>query len=43
MLVVNHARQFIGKEIQVEVDSVVPSSGGKMVFATHRPNVADTV
>ncbi|NBB78024.1 MAG: twitching motility protein PilT [Verrucomicrobia bacterium] len=43
MLVVNHARQFIGKEIQVEVDSVVPSSGGKMVFATHRPDVADTV
>jgi uncharacterized protein YacL len=41
MLVVNNARKLIGQEIQVEVDSVVPSSGGKMVFATHRPNLVD--
>ncbi|MGB0419064.1 MAG: hypothetical protein ACPGF8_05690, partial [Opitutales bacterium] len=27
--------------IRVEVDSVVPSSGGKMVFATHYPDIAD--
>jgi len=39
MLVVNNGRQWIGKEIQVEVDSVVPSSGGKMVFATYYPDV----
>lgn len=41
MLVVNHAREYIGKEIRVEIDSVVPSSGGKMVFATHCPDVGD--
>lgn len=34
MLVVNHAREQIGQEVQVEVDSVVPTSGGKMVFAS---------
>ncbi len=37
MLVVNKGREYIGKEIHVEVDSVVPSSGGKMVFATYCP------
>lgn len=39
MLVVNNGRKWIGKEIRVEVDSVVPSAGGKMVFATHYPDV----
>lgn len=39
MLVVNNARKLIGQEIRVEIDSVVPSSGGKMVFATHRPEL----
>ncbi|MDQ8207176.1 TRAM domain-containing protein [Coraliomargarita sp. SDUM461003] len=39
MLVVNNARKWIGHEVRVEVDSVVPSSGGKMVFATHYPDV----
>lgn len=39
MLVVNNGRKWIGKEIRVEIDSVVPSSGGKMVFATHYPDV----
>lgn len=39
MLVVNNARKLIGQEILVEVDSVVPSSGGKMVFATHQPDL----
>jgi len=39
MLVVNNGRKFIGHEIRVEVDSVVPSSGGKMVFATHYPDI----
>jgi uncharacterized protein YacL len=37
MLVVNKGREYIGKEVRVEVDSVVPSSGGKMVFATYYP------
>jgi uncharacterized protein YacL len=41
MLVVNNGRKWIGQEIRVEVDSVVPSSGGKMVFATHYPDVVD--
>jgi uncharacterized protein YacL len=40
MLVVNNARKWIGHEIRVEVDSVVPSAGGKMVFASHYPDVA---
>jgi uncharacterized protein YacL len=40
MLVVNNGRQWIGQEIRVEVDSVVPSAGGKMVFATYYPDIA---
>lgn len=40
MLVVNNGRQWIGQEIQVEIDSVVPSAGGKMVFATYRPEAS---
>jgi len=39
MLVVNDGKRQIGKEVRVEVDSVVPSSGGKMVFASLRPEV----
>lgn len=39
MLVVNQGKSRIGKEVRVEVDSVVPSSGGKMVFASLRPEV----
>lgn len=38
MLVVNDGRRWIGQEIRVEVDSVVPSSGGKMVFASLTPD-----
>ncbi|MFW5873805.1 MAG: PIN/TRAM domain-containing protein [Verrucomicrobiota bacterium] len=41
MLVVNNGRDLIGREVRVEVDSVVPTSGGKMVFATHQPDLAD--
>jgi len=37
MLVVNNGRDRIGTEVRVEVDSVVPTSGGKMVFASYRP------
>ncbi len=37
MLVVNNGRTKIGREVRVEVDSVVPSAGGKMVFATYTP------
>ena len=40
MLVVNGGRSQIGQQVCVEVDSVVPSAGGKMVFATYK---ADTV
>jgi len=39
MLVVNNGRSQIGKEVRVEVDSVVPSAGGKMIFATYTPGV----
>ena len=42
MLVVNDGRKWIGQEIRVEVDSVVPSSGGKMVFATHYPDITSS-
>ena len=37
MVVVNQGRPKIGSEVNVEVDSVVPSSGGKMVFAALTP------
>ncbi len=36
MLVVNGGKSQIGNEVSVVVDSIVPSSGGKMVFATYR-------
>lgn len=39
MLVVNDGKSQIGQEVRVEVDSVVPSSGGKMVFASLRPHL----
>ncbi|PXA05550.1 twitching motility protein PilT [Coraliomargarita sinensis] len=39
MLVVNDAKSHIGKEVRVEVDSVVPSSGGKMVFASLKSQI----
>jgi len=39
MVVVKGAKRLIGEEVRVEVDSVVPSSGGKMVFASLRPTV----
>ena len=34
MLVVNDGRSMIGKEVTVQLDSVVPSAGGKMIFAS---------
>lgn len=37
MLVVNEGRSMIGQEVTVEVDSVVPSAGGKMIFASLKP------
>jgi uncharacterized protein YacL len=39
MLVVNNGRKWVGREVRVEVDSVVPSSGGKMVFASPCPDM----
>lgn len=33
MVVVNHARKLIGKNVQVEISSVIPSAAGKMIFA----------
>jgi uncharacterized protein YacL len=35
MVVVNDARSFIGQRIWVEVQGILPSAGGKMVFARH--------
>lgn len=33
MVVVSHARSLLGKRVSVEISSVLPSAGGKMVFA----------
>jgi len=33
MVVVSNARQFVGRLVQVEIASVLPSAGGKMIFA----------
>ncbi len=33
MVVVGNARMFIGRQVHVEIASVLPSAGGKMIFA----------
>jgi uncharacterized protein YacL len=33
MVVVNHARNYVGQSVEVEISSVIPSAGGKMIFA----------
>lgn len=35
MVVVNGARPFIGRRVQAEIISVLPTAGGKMIFAKH--------
>jgi uncharacterized protein YacL len=35
MIVVNSARAFVGRRVQAEIVSVLPTAGGKMVFARH--------
>ena len=35
MVVVNAGRPFIGRRVQAEITSVLPTAGGKMVFARH--------
>jgi uncharacterized protein YacL len=35
MVVVNGARQHIGRRVQAEIVSVLPTAGGKMIFARH--------
>lgn len=37
MVVVSNARQFVGRVVQVEIASVLPSAGGKMIFARLLP------
>ena len=37
MVVVNDARAFIGRRVQAEIISVLPTAGGKMIFARHLP------
>ena len=34
MVVVNKARAFVGKRVTAEIIGVLPSAGGKMIFAT---------
>ena len=33
MVVVDDARKMIGKHVEVEISSIIPSAGGKMIFA----------
>lgn len=40
MVVVNQARQQIGQRVSVEIISVLPSAGGKMIFARVAASVA---
>ena len=40
MLVVNDGKPMIGREVTVEIDSVVPSAGGKMIFASLKPQTS---
>jgi uncharacterized protein YacL len=35
MVVVNGARNLIGRRVQAEITSVLPTAGGKMIFARH--------
>lgn len=35
MVVVSGGRQHIGRRVQAEISSVLPTSGGKMIFARH--------
>jgi uncharacterized protein YacL len=35
MVVVNNARAHIGRRVQAEIISVLPTAGGKMIFARH--------
>jgi uncharacterized protein YacL len=35
MVVVNNARSFVGRRVQAEIISVLPTAGGKMIFARH--------
>lgn len=35
MVVVNNARAFIGRRVHAEIISVLPTAGGKMIFARH--------
>ena len=35
MVVVNNARMHIGRRVQAEIISVLPTAGGKMIFARH--------
>ena len=37
MVVVSNADGLVGKEVDVLVDSIIPSSGGKMIFARVSP------
>jgi uncharacterized protein YacL len=39
MVVVNGARQHIGRRVQAEIISVLPTAGGKMIFARHVADV----
>jgi uncharacterized protein YacL len=39
MVVVNGARTLIGRRVQAEIISILPTAGGKMIFARHVPEL----
>lgn len=42
MVVVNGARAFIGRRVRAEIMSILPTAGGKMIFARHMPDFEGT-
>ncbi|HEU5077584.1 MAG TPA: PIN domain-containing protein [Opitutaceae bacterium] len=40
MVVVSHARSMLGRRVNVEISSILPSAGGKMIFARLLPDAS---
>lgn len=42
MVVVSHARSMLGRRVNVEISSILPSAGGKMIFARLLPDTSSS-
>lgn len=42
MVVINQGKQYMGKRVNAEIKSILPSAGGKMLFAEVKETVQDT-